>query len=138
MSRNGRSNTLLVELTIVLFFFSLAATVILNMFLTANDLSASGKATNVALYMAEDLAEALCASDNPDALLAEEGFARSGDRYERTADGMHVAVRVTTSAQEAGTLFSAALEVAREGDADAVLSALPATWYVPDAIKGAA
>ena len=74
MKNGNRSNALLVELLIVIMFFMLASTVLLQVFAAAHQQSdRSGQMISI-LNRAQDLMDRLYAADHPNLLLAENGF----------------------------------------------------------------
>ncbi len=80
MSKTGKPNSLLIELVIVLLFFSLSAVVILEVFVAAHDKSVGSVVGSEGTFMAEDLAERFYASSmDPEAFLLEEGFVKAGE-----------------------------------------------------------
>ncbi len=129
MSREGKGSALLFEITIVLFFFAISATVILSMFMRANDMSVSGRIMNETLFAAQDMAECLYASGNqPDEYLTSVGFMQEEGEYRRDSNGFAMAVRIEREATDAGTLYRASVEVLEKE----IETRLPLAWYVPD------
>ena len=74
MDKSKRMNTLLVEILIVLFFFMLASTVLMDVFAHARQLSATAQARSTALEEAQNVAEQLYAADEAHEPLQEMGF----------------------------------------------------------------
>ena len=60
MVKHNRQNTLLMEILIVVLFFALCSTVILNVFVGAHNQSARAGAQADALIAAQSLADRLC------------------------------------------------------------------------------
>ncbi len=80
MNKAGKPNSLLIELVIVLLFFSLSAVVILEVFIAAHDRSVSSIVGSEGTLIAEDIAERFYASRmDPEAFLLDEGFIASSD-----------------------------------------------------------
>lgn len=77
MVKHNRQNTLLMEILIVVLFFALCSTVILNVFVGAHNQSARAGAQADALIAAQSLADRLYAAGRTrkDAL-RQSGFAR--------------------------------------------------------------
>ena len=107
MKTGNRSNALLVELLIVIMFFMLAATVLLQVFTGASNQSTQSGQMIIALNQAQDLIDRLYASDNPDIILAEEGFSlveNTNWAHEDTVRALRTDVQLTEDATEAGLL----------------------------------
>lgn len=89
MKTANRSNALLVELLIVVMFFMLSSTVLLQVFMTARSQSIRAGVITEALNEAQGAADRLYAAGNADAALAalrEMGFdfdAAGGSRLDR-------------------------------------------------------
>lgn len=89
MKTANRSNALLVELLIVVMFFMLSSTVLLQVFLTARNQSERAGAITRALNDAQGVADRLYAAKDADAALAalrDMGFdfdAAAGSRLDR-------------------------------------------------------
>lgn len=133
MKNAGRPNSLLVELVIVLFFFSLSTAVILQLFIAAHDKSVRDMTDSAATLMAEDYAERFAQSRMAaEKFLEENGFEREGDIYARAAEADGRSLRLTAQpAQEntgAGTLSTVDLTIF---DGDTVAIRLPLSCYVP-------
>ena len=64
MVKHNRQNTLLMEILIVVLFFALCSTVILNVFVGAHNQSARAGAQADALIAAQSLADRLYAADD--------------------------------------------------------------------------
>lgn len=76
VNKRTKPNALLIELVIVLLFFSLSASVILQLFVATHDKSLRSRVDSAAMAMAEDLADRFYTSD----LDAEAFFAADGWR----------------------------------------------------------
>ncbi|MCL1963764.1 MAG: hypothetical protein FWF69_01715 [Firmicutes bacterium] len=84
MKKVSRPNTLLLELVIVLLFFSLSACVILQLFVAAHDKSVRSVVGSWALMEAEDIAEKFAASQaDKDTFFAQADWRPRGEGYER-------------------------------------------------------
>lgn len=100
MKNGNRSNVLLVEILIAVFFFMLSATVLVRVFAAAREMTVRSSACAHALAEAQNVAEALCAADDPDALLDEMDFSLSHGVW--TRDGGEYGLYVTMSVEPAG------------------------------------
>lgn len=127
MKTSHRSNALLVELLIVVMFFMLSATILLQVFSKARTLDMRAEREADAVAQAQDLADQLWAAEDADALLTSLGFTRSGDTWEREADS--VVTRVTAERQElsAGVFLRSEVQVL-DSDGTALVT-LPCSRY---------
>lgn len=128
----GRSS-LLFEITIVLLFFALSGAVVLGMFLKAGEFSATGRALNHALFAAQDAAEGLRASAEPEQYLTSVGFEASlpngWRKMDKTDPSLEILISLSNEDQPAGRLWNAEV-VVHAGEKQ--LTAMPVSWYVPD------
>ena len=83
MKTGNRSNALLVELLIVVLFFMLAATVLLQVFTGASDQGTRAGKTTQALNAAQNVAERLYSAADAEKALTEMQFSRDGDVWTR-------------------------------------------------------
>lgn len=132
MSEKKR-NSMLIELLIVILFFSISVAIIMQLFVAASDRSKQSQADNLALLYAEDMAERLMASEMAmEAYLQEAGWQQDGDDYKMAfdADGRQLLMVASneTEATAAGALDSMTLTVL---DGERVSIALPVTRYAP-------
>ena len=74
MDNRNRSNVLLVEILIAVLFFMLSATVVVQVFVTAHNLTAKAGVETRALAEAQNVAEALYAADDVDEALEALAF----------------------------------------------------------------
>ena len=106
MKSGNRSNALLVELLIVIMFFMLAATMLLQVFTAARGQSEqSGQMISV-LNHAQDLMDQLYAHTDADQLLAGQGFQPESEHSWSRQDenGLITHVNMNESALEYGTM----------------------------------
>lgn len=133
MNTKRKPNAMLIELVIVILFFSLSAGIILQLFVAAHDRTTSSTVDTAALLIAEDFAERFAASDLPaDVYLAEAGFVLEEDLYTRQTEsnGRTLTINATseTTATEAGLLDRLQVTVL-DGSREAV--SLPVSRYLP-------
>ena len=107
MGNKNRSNVLLVEILIAVLFFMLSATVLVRVFATARNMTVRSSAGGQALIEAQNVAEALYAADDPDALLESLNFSQSHGTWTRDDGSYSLYVSTTTTPTEAGELFQA-------------------------------
>ena len=128
MAKGGRQSALLVEIVIAVLFFAMSATVILNVFATAYRQSSYAGALSLSTEEAQDLAERLYLSDDPQAMLAGEGFTQDGDVWRMSTDQYDMTVEFGSEQSDAGELRTANIVVLRAGE---MLIELPFARYIP-------
>jgi hypothetical protein len=125
--RDHRSNTLLIEIVIVILFFALSQAVVLQVFAGAQQLNRDAEILNRALMRAEDAAETLAVSGDADAALTSLGFSSDGDGYALSdSEGYRLTATVSRFSQPAGVLTTVEL-TGYQGDTE--LFTLPAVRY---------
>ncbi len=134
MKRATQPNMLLLELVIVLFFFSLSTAVILELFVAAHDQSVRAEADSALTLMAEDLADRFFASGlSGEAFFRAEGFEAVGAGFVKTDAARGRAVRLSLTggarAGPSGTLDAYELTVL---DGDTEVLRLPIARYRPE------
>lgn len=132
MREGHRANALLVELLLVIFFFMLGATTLVELFAGAKHKSLQAKATNFAIMEAENIADDLYGSDDPDATLANLGFTSENGVWTLTAKDYTLQVTQSEEETEAGSLRT--FTVTGTGDGKQLFS-LPSTRYLPKEVS---
>ena len=129
--RNYKGNTLLIELVIVLLFFSLSQVAIMQVFAASHQTAAQSRVTQAAMTAAQDAAERLSLESDPEAALTSMGFTLTGEQYVKS-DGAGFELRATVTAQpcEAGTLHKTTLSAYYRNE---TLFTLPVACYRGDA-----
>lgn len=102
--KHGTANVLLIELTLVILFFMLCVSTIVEMFGLARVKSAYARASSEAMLIVENLEEQLAAGEEAEAALEKAGFARTEEGWLRTEETYTIAATRTEEATEAGTL----------------------------------
>ncbi len=129
--KNYKGNMLLIELVIVLLFFSLSQVAVVQVFAGAQRKAADSRVLYGALMAAEDVAERLCREPEPDAALTELGFMGENGIYILCDEaGYDLYVSLHRLQQPAGQLITANL-TARQGERE--LFSLPSAYYLPEA-----
>ena len=126
MKSGNRSNALLVELLIVVLFFMLAATVLLQVFSTARNLSAQSGRLAQALTEAQNVAERLVAAGEPEAELSRLGFQKQDDRWLLSGEEFDTVVTLSAEDMPYGVMLRQQIQVLREGEQ---LLSLPVSRY---------
>ncbi|MBE5814216.1 MAG: hypothetical protein E7320_03280 [Clostridiales bacterium] len=124
-----QGNILLIELLIVILFFSLSQVVMVRVFASAHEKSHTSVQLRHALIACQDVAEQLSVSENPDALLLKLEFSGEDGSYFRCEEkGFDIYVHCSQEDTAAGTLLTST--VTAQKDNNEILS-LPVSLYVP-------
>ena len=132
MKENGRVNALLVELLIVLLFFMLASTTLMEIFGAAKLNSSRAGASNAALMQAQNVAEQLYASQDVEQALETLGFAKEGEDWRLNGGEYELIASYLYAQDRAGALRQVELTAMYHGEA---LFTLPATRYVSGEVQ---
>ena len=132
MREGHRANALLVELLLVIFFFMLGATTLVELFAGAKHKTIQARATNVAIMEAENIADELYGSDDPEATLKELGFTSDGGVWTLEKKEYTLTVTQSEEALDAGTLRL--FKIAGTGDGKDLFT-LPSTRYLPKEVS---
>ena len=139
MSARTRKNVLLIELIIVIFFFSISAATTLQVFGHAYIKSDSSANINAALNLVQDWAEQISLSGDPEGMLSEAGWQEAdgllritaGEKYYLTAFAERGQTAAGALVRVQLSVFSASLE-----DAPPIFT-MPIVCYIPDSGVGA-
>ncbi|MBQ9300906.1 MAG: hypothetical protein IJ214_10380 [Clostridia bacterium] len=126
MKTGNRSNALLVELLIVVMFFMLAATVLLQVFSTASDQGRKAGRITRALDSAQNVAERLYAAAAPETALVEMGFVRHADVWTRDEGDYTIEAVSETQDRPYGVWYQQEVRVEMAGEE---LLTLPCSRY---------
>ena len=132
MREGSRANALLVELLLVIFFFMIAAAILVQVFADARMKSRTAYATNAAMLEAENIAEDLYVSENPDDVLDNYGFITGDSGWMLKRDGYLLKVTFREEETESGILKSYDISGL---DGEKVLLTLPSTRYIPKEVS---
>lgn len=125
--RRYQGNTILIELIIVILFFSLSMIAIIPVFAGAQQMTSESRARSRAMALAQDIAETLSASDMADEALLSKGFTKTEDGYVLTSpDGFTLTAICARLTQPAGALTQTTIEATR---GDETLFTLPVSHY---------
>jgi len=133
MKKASKPNALLIELVIVLLFFSLSTAVILQLFVAAHDKSMKSGVGTEAMMISEDLAERFAVSSlEVHAFFEQEGWAPRDAGYEHgvkigVRDLLYV-VQGETKEGPAGSLDDFIMAVY---DGDSTVLTIPLARYIP-------
>ena len=102
MRSGNRSNALLVELLIVIMFFMLASTILLRVFTSARMQSFRAEMETLTLAEAQNVADQLYITDDPDALLGSLGFVKTDDLWVLNTENYQMEAAVNEETDEYG------------------------------------
>ena len=136
MGNRNRSNVLLVEILIAVLFFMLSATVLVQVFATARSMTRRAGVENRALAEAQNVADALSASDDVEAAMQKLEFRLYHGAWSRSYDDFTLYVESQETPSDAGVLWTGSVRAfyrnrnanqARQEDEE--LFALPCARY---------
>lgn len=124
-----QGNILLIELLIVILFFSLSQVVMVRVFAAAHEKSHTSVQLRHALMACQDVAEQLSVSEEPDALLLRMDFnGEDGTYFRCDENGFDVYVHCQREETAAGTLLTSTVTAQKE---NREILTLPVSLYVP-------
>ena len=106
-----RSNSLLVELMIVILFFMLASSVLIQVFGKARSLSARAETVAAAVMDAQNAADRMAAADEPESALAEMGFVQTDGAWVLERDSYRMEAETETVPAETGRMIRQSVRV---------------------------
>ena len=132
MREGGRANALLVELLLVILFFMIGSTTLVELFANAKHRTIQARATNTAIMEAQNVADDLYGADDPDAALKALGFSEADGVWTLEEDEYTLKVTQQEEAAEAGVLRTFTVSATGDG---ADLFSLPSTRYIPKEVS---
>ncbi len=132
MRKSGHSNILLLELLVVIFFFMISVTTIVELFATARLKSLHAEALNQAALEAENIAEVLYARDDTEAELTALGFRLDNGIWIMETDQYVLQAVISEEAAEAGQIRTVTLTALKGEDK---LLEIPAVRYIPGEVE---
>jgi hypothetical protein len=131
--RDGhRANALLVELLLVILFFMLGSTTLVEIFADAKHKSLQARAMNAAVMEAENISDDLYGADDPEKVLADLGFTKENDSWILTEKEYTLTVTQKDEETENGVLRIFTID--GRGDGKDLFS-LPSTRYIPKEVS---
>ncbi len=126
--KSGRhGNTLLVELLIVILFFMLACTVLLQVFASARRQSARAEVLAAAVAKAQNAADTLYGASDAENALFQLGFDRTEDGFTLACEGFTLTAQAETQKTRFGLWLQREVRaLSPEGE---ILLALPCSRY---------
>ena len=131
--RHSTANILLIELVLVILFFMLCVSTIVEMFGLARVKSAYAKASCSAMLAVENLEERLAGAENAGAELEAAGFTAADGRWVLEQDGYTITAAETEEKTEAGILRT--VEFSAEQKTGRKLFDLPVVNYLPGEVS---
>ena len=132
MKEGGRANALLVELLLVIFFFMLAAATLVQIFADAKLKSRTAAATNASMLEAQNIAEEIYGSDDPEAVLDSYGFTSEDGTWVLQREGYLLKVTARTEETDFGLLQTYDVS-GIEGEN--TLLTIPSTRFIPKEVS---
>ena len=132
MREGHRANALLVELLLVILFFMLGATTLVELFANAKHKTMQARATNISIMEAQNIADDLYGAEDPDAVLRELGFTKNGENWILEEKDYTLTVTQAEETAEAGILRT--FTISATGDGKDLFS-LPSTRYLPKEVS---
>ena len=107
-NKHNRSRALLIEILIAVFFFMIAATVIVRVFVASHHLTVRSGVESQALSEAQNVADAIYAAEDVNVELRDMGFVISHGVWTRAAENGTYTIYVEgdEAPTEAGSLWS--------------------------------
>lgn len=133
MALHKRNNVVLLELIIVLLFFAISTTIILQVFVHAYQRSNESSRISEAIISAEDWAERISISGDPEGMLVDAGWTKTDEGYVMYfANELTIEISMEKSQGDAGMFLDMTIEVYNESPAERpLLVALPLKRYIP-------
>ena len=116
MKSGSRSNALLVELLIVVMFFMLSSTVLLELYATSRNQSVRAGALTQALNEAQNVADRLYTAEDAEKALSEMGFEKQGEAWQKSSEICVLKVTASAEATGAGTLLRQQVSAVADGE----------------------
>ena len=135
MKQRSRANALLIELVLVIFFFMLGSTVLVRLFSDAKHRTIQARATNESMAVAQNIAEELYGTEDPEGWLKANGFIPAEDAertWTLTEEEYTLYVTESTEEKKGGTLRTFTISSVGEGKQ---LFTLPSTRYLPKEVS---
>lgn len=133
MKKHSTANILLVELVLVILFFMLCVSTLVEVSGLARKKSITARAENAAMLTTLDMDSRLCAAEDAAAELKENGFAQEGERWVLREKHYTLYVSEEEEKTEAGVLRTI-LFTAEQPDGSRLFE-LPTVKYFPGEVS---
>ena len=136
MRKRNRSDYLLIEILIAVFFLMITLTVLVRIFSLTRNMAVRSHVETESLAEAQNIAEKMYGQEEPQKVLEEMGFINSHGYWTRSNEDYSLMVSGNYLPQEAGELFEGSItayvseQAENQGRQEGVeLFSLPLTWY---------
>ena len=127
--KNYKGNMLLIELVIVILFFSLSQVVLVQVFAGAQITTRRSERLNTAMLEAQNWLERASIEVEPEQVLVEQGFSAQNDDYAyASANGVEYVASVQKQEQPTGLLVTVEISAKYNGEE---LFVMPSVRYFP-------
>lgn len=109
-------NALLVELLIVVMFFMLTTTVLLEVFTKADSFSARSELLTVSMVEAQNVADRLYASEDPEGLLKSLGYESRNGIWTLEKESYQMEAVISPEVEDSGTFRRQLIRVVSDGE----------------------
>lgn len=133
MKKHSTANILLMELLVVILFFMLCVSTLVEVLGLARGKSAFARAQNDAMLKVENLESVIRESDGTADSLKENGFAEKGDGWTLTEETFILHAVIADEKTEAGTLETVTFTAQRPDGTE--LLELPVKRYIPGEVN---
>ena len=133
MKKHSTANILLMELLVVILFFMLCVSTLVEVLGLARGKSAFARAQNDAMLKVEKLESVIRESDGTANTLKENGFAEKGDEWTLTEETFILHAVIADEKTEAGTLETVTFTAQRPDGTE--LLELPVKRYIPGEVN---
>lgn len=130
--KNYKGNMLLIELVIVILFFSLSQVVLVQVFAEANKRTLHTTRVNQALVTSGDLVEQLASSGDAEETLRQAGFSGENGSYTFSQNGVDFVATIRRLSEPQGQLVTVELSAKQ---ADQLLFTLPSVQYIATGVQ---
>ena len=131
--KHSTANILLIELVLVILFFMLCVSTIVEMFGAARVKSAYARAGSQAMLIVENLEEKLAASADASGELTKEGFVQKDGRWVLREEAYTLTAEESEEKTDAGTLRT--VRFSAEQKTGKTLFELPVVNYIPGEVS---
>lgn len=129
MRKSSQANALLVEIMLVVLFFCISCTAILELFVVTRQQSDRAAILSHAQYEIQSLSDVLFLADDAEALLSDLGFQKTGESWSRSYEnGLDILVSGSWEDTEAGQIRHVGISAVSNGED---LFSLPCDRYFP-------
>ena len=133
MKKHSTANILLMELLVVILFFMLCVSTLVEVLGAARGKSAFAQAENAAMLRVENMESLIREAGEIGEALTENGFEPEGEGWILTEDSFILRAAVTDEKTDAGILQTVTLTARRPDGTE--MMALPVVRYIPEEVS---